>query len=337
MLKHLEKSIYLTTLCLSFLLPVLSANVKVIRIPEKIKIEENVFKETFVADLSKQEIFSPSGLHICDGKIFFFKMNKPHDLVVMDLNGKIQKKIARYGAGPCEVRFAWGVLKHKEKYIVNDFKGMKLIFFDKNLKCLDEFKVKNGSWDNCINNKNEIILGGGNLGLPYFHIYSLSGDFRRSFGKPQIKPDEYKKEGRLDYVKGMVYIPKKDGIWACFCNRYDLKYYEHEKLKIEINAKPDFFKIKKKKYQGYTMRLPVSYPIIIKRVNNHILYIYKMEGKICFCDVFDINSYRLKRRIKLNKSYRKFFGYHKDGIFYALFEDEEKESLNLYKLEFPLK
>ena len=62
-----------------------------------------------------------------------------------------------------------------------------------------------------------------------------------------------------------------------------------------------------------------------------------MEGKICFCDVFDINSYRLKRRIKLNKSYRKFFGYHKDGIFYALFEDEEKESLNLYKLEFPLK
>ena len=316
---------------------VYAGKVKIVNIPNDIKVEENVFKETFVVDLSKQEIFRPNGTFICGEFIFYQRKEKPYETLVMNLNGKVLRPVARFGQGPFEINSLRSAIAHKKLFVLNDWMAKKIIVFDKNLNPIDEFRVKSMCADFIINNNDEIILGGKGSGKPYFNVYSISGNHLRDFGESKTTAVEYEKKACFDDVRSLLFIPEKNSFWACFKNRYDLRYYENEQLKAEIRAKPGFFKIKETMFSGRPTTYPADKPIIIRRVGNDLFYVYRMENKDCICDILDINTYALKRRIKLKNKYTRSFCYYKKGIFYALYENEKNDSLDLYKIEIPKK
>jgi hypothetical protein len=77
----------------------LSQNIKVIHIPDDVKIEENAARETLVHNLSREEIYNSLSLNVIDGFIYL-ELEKPVEIIKFNLEGKTVKRAGRRGQGP---------------------------------------------------------------------------------------------------------------------------------------------------------------------------------------------------------------------------------------------
>ena len=184
-----------------------------------------------------------------------------------------------------------------------------------------------------VNNKNELICNGSGSSIThYFDVYDENGTFIRQFGDRQTSISDDRKVRSWDTVNETVYIPEKDGLWARFGNRYDLQYYEKEKLVAEIKEKKGFFKAEEKERMGVRIISYLDRGVHLTRVRSKLFYFYYLyKDKVIFLDIFDINTYKLIRRIKLDYI-RGGIDHHKDNVFFAIKYNEEYE-VELYKLE----
>jgi len=307
-------------------------NVKTVYIPEDIRAEENTAKETVVRELSEQEIFKTGFLYCVDDSLYFFNP-KPPEIVKLTLHGDVVKRIHKYGRGPCEYIDLFNLWPFKGNLALMDGTGRKVIFYTKDLECLSEFKLTYQFLGIFINKNNECVLfNEANLDR-YFWVYSEDGKFLRKFGKPlhPKNPDKTGKDrNQFDSVRHIIYTPEKDGLWASFRNRYDLRYYEKEKLVGEIRAKEGYFRWKEKEMMNMKWKSYIDYPKYIAGSAHRLFYFIKKDEQI-FCDVFDLNDYRLLRRIKLKVDYR-VIAHYKGTTFYALAYDES-ENVLLFKIE----
>jgi hypothetical protein len=310
-----------------------SENHERIKIPDNIKIEENGFNEILIKNLSDdEEIYYAIGITIIDENIFIGNA-KPVEIVKLNLKGETVQRGGKEGRGPGEFVYCLCPKEVNNKLVFFDIHN-KLIFYTTDLKFIKEFKLPIYAGDYIFNNKDEFIFPQNYSARhgKYFGVYTINGKFLRSFGKRKIGFDA--KKHNADKAFCMAYDLKKDGLWVAFGNRYDLNYYEHERVKIEICEKKDFFKEFKTKeensgeiYTDYTGR-----PLKLEVVKDKLFYFFRKD-KQYFCDIFNKNNYTIKKRIKLKNHYRRIT-YYKNHIFYATcMGSDNKDEVRLYRLE----
>ena len=93
-----------------FLLP---GEAKIVFIPDDVKIEENAARETLVHNLSREEIYKSLSLYVIDGFIYL-EMEKPFEIIKLNLKGKTVKHAGRRGQGPGELIWISGIREFKE-------------------------------------------------------------------------------------------------------------------------------------------------------------------------------------------------------------------------------
>ncbi len=313
--------------------PMLSQQIKTIRVPNDIKVEENAVKEIEIRNLSDEEIFRCPCIYICRDFIYLASFQTPK-IVKMDLKGKTLQQAVKIGIGPGEYRFCGGIRPYKDNIALQASIARKIIVFNHQLKLLREFKVKKEGYNFYVNSGNEFVLFNYSTAAYnfYFMLYDEKGNLLRSFGKTKYAPAEKMRKNIFDLVHDIALT--KNGIWACFRNRYDLRYYEHEKFKVEIKEKKKFFTYIEKealgsKYLSYTDRA-----LCLARAKNSLLYFYTKDNRV-FVDIFDLMSNRLLSRYRLNGDFR-VIGHYKENIFYAAGYSGEDEEVFLYRLELPL-
>lgn len=309
-------------------------NVKTVFIPENIDIEENTAQETIVRDLQEQDIFR-AGFIFCVGEFLYFFNSKPSEIVKLSLQGNVVKRIGKKGRGPGEYVNLFSLWPYKENLAILDGVGRKVLFYTKDLEFRDEFRLTKQFLGLFVNKNNECVLYNNYNASNYFWVYTNSGKFLRKFGKPlqerksgdQIKIIEFDEAGFIQY------IPGKDGFWVAFRNRYDLRYYEREKLTGEIRAKKGYFKWEEKEeMMNLKRKRYIDCPKYLAGNGNRLFYFFKKDDHI-FCDIFNMGDYRLLRRVRCRMDYR-VIAHYKDNIFYALaYDDNEERDLLLYKIE----
>ena len=187
-----------------------------------------------------------------------------------------------------------------------------------------------------VNKNNECVLYNNYNASDYFWVYADNGKFLRKFGKPlqERKSGDQIKVIDFDEAGFIQYIPGKDGFWAAFRNRYDLRYYEKEKLMGEIRAKKGYFRWEEKEVMMNVKRKHyIDCPKYLAGNGNCLFYFFKKDDHI-FCDLFNMEDYRLFRRVRLRMDYRSI-AHYKDNIFYSLaYDDNEERDVLLFKIEF---
>lgn len=196
----------------------------------------------------------------------------------------------------------------------------KFLIFDNNLKFTREFKVPKFFFIFIINKNNELIAcqSQADASKKYFAVYNLEGKLLRIFGekKTVFKPGKF--EGDWAFcVAYDAYDREKDGLWTAYLNRYDLRYYEKEKLKVELITNKNFFKKTAREERGVKYIDYEGKPIRLVKSDNNLFYFYRKDKKF-FCDIIDTKKYLLLRRIKLNNYFRRI-AYHRENIFYAIY------------------
>lgn len=323
----------LCILCL-FLTPfsITAGDVRVIYISEDVAIEKDGFKEIFIRNLcEEEEIYQVMGITLLNDHIFLIS-EKPTGVFKLNLLGKTIARAGRRGEGPGEFKAAVKIKKFKGKLLCLDF-FTKILFYDRELKFLKEMKFTSVFQDLVENNEGNIVCPLRKISQTdkYLAVYSEEGELIRSFGE---KPQNKSKRSSADFVFNLAYDPEKNGIWAAFGDRYDLSYYEKEKLKVEIKRKNGYYKEIKFKDEktGYVETVRAGRPIKIDIIKDKVYYFYRQERKF-YCDTFNKNTYKLLRRIKLERYYRRM-AHYKDGIFYALYYGfAGEEDYQLYRLE----
>ncbi len=310
---------------------ILAQNVKTVYIPDNIKAEENSAKETFVHNLSDEKIFVSGAIYAIDDKIYFLNKN-PLEIIKLTLQGKVLIRNKNYGEGPGEFLQLFGLRAYNGDIVVQDCKAHKMIFYTKNLEFKKEFRFRDQFLNFFINKKNEFVLCNNSRMAYYFVVINETGKVIRKFGKAITSPAEKRKMILFDTVSFITYLPGKDGIWASFRNRYDLRYYEKEKLVLEIKAKKGYFKAEEQEVMGRKYLRYVDRAVHIAREKDRLYFYYRKDKKI-YCDIFNLNNYRLLRRVKFKINYR-HITHHKNNVFYALaYEKNEDQELLLFKLE----
>jgi hypothetical protein len=109
-------------------------------IPDDVKIEENTASETLVHNLSQEEIYQSLRLNVIDGFIYL-EMEKPVEIIKLNLKGKTVKRASRRGQGPGELIWISGIREFKGNIAVLDTKTQKVVIFNKNLELIREFKL----------------------------------------------------------------------------------------------------------------------------------------------------------------------------------------------------
>lgn len=318
-------------LTLAFVPVSFSQSVKVIHIPDNVKIEKNVARETFVHNLSADGIYESTLFSIIDGFIYLGK-RKPIELIKLNPEGKIVKRVGRNGQGPGEFMSFGGIREFKGNIAVLDTVIFKIVILNKDLDFLEELKLRLPFFDFLVDKKNNFIFYGEPAPSYYFSKYTENGKLIKKFSTTMTTPAENRKIMQFDTVRYSLYIPEEDGIWACFCNRYDLRYYKREILSVEIKARKNFFKGEKQSAGGRDIVLHLDRAVHLARNKGNLFYIYRID-KDLFCDIFSLQDYRLLRRFKFNINYS-YVIHNQDNIFYALMRaTNEDEDLLLYKLE----
>ncbi len=326
------KKLLSIVILLSMTFLMLTGEVKIINVPEKVTVETDGFNEVFVRNLAEEGLFRIFGIALLDDHIFILNA-KPVGLYKLDLQGKTIGKAGRPGEGPGEFRDPVTLKKFRGKLLCLDF-FTKIVFYDRELKFLKEKKFPTVFMDLAENNEGKIILPFRQVSQTdkYFVLYSKDLKLLRHFGNRQVQKKQ--KKMSKDFVFNLAYDPENDGIWAAFGDRYDLSYYEEEKLKVEIREKNGCYKsIKvKDKKTGIMETVITGRPIKLDIIKEKIYYFYRKD-KDLFCDIFNKNSCKLMRRIKFERFYRRI-AHHKNGIFYAIYSGlENDEDYQLCRLE----
>lgn len=309
-----------------------SQNVKVIHIPDDVTIEEKAARETLVHNLSQEEIYNSLSLNVIDGFIYL-DMEKPVEIIKLNLKGKVVKRVGRRGQGPGDLIWISRIEEFKGNIAVLDSKNQKVAIFNKELEFIREFKLTLPFFGFLVDNQNRFIFYSNASSDHYFTLYTENCKFINKFAKTLTSRAEYRKTFNFDSVRYTLYIPEEDGIWACFKNRYDLRYYEKTKLSVEIKERKGFFKGERQNMGGREIVLHLDRAVHLARFKSQLFYFYRIDKNL-FCDIFNLSDYRLQRRVKFKRNYR-HVAHYKDNIFYALgYDTNDEQDLLLFKLEF---
>jgi len=331
------KGLFSVVLFIFLGLGVLPGEVKTVYIPEKIQVEENATLEVKVKNLSEEEIFD-TGFMLCVDDFIYYEQVRPSEIFKLDLNGNVLGRLKKPGEGPGEFTDAAGLREYQGNISFLDYYKMKFIVYSRDFNFLRETKLKLTYCDFFVNKKNEIVFyGKGSHNDYYFYVYSAYAvKPLRKFGKTPTTFADYKRKFDFDDVRNVLYLAEKDGIWASFKNRYDLRYYEKEKLAVEIKAPKGFFKGEENEMAGRKYVMYNERSCYLARSDNRLLYFYS-KNKSFFCDIFDLDSYTLLRRIKFNRNYWYALTHWQGNVFYGAFPDRESEDedIILYRIEIP--
>lgn len=306
--------------------------VKIVTLPDDIKAEENVFKENFIRNLSELEIYKYYSLYVSDDAIYISNSNTL-EIVKLSLQGKLLGRAGREGQGPGEFISIFAIGKFNGDIAVLDFSRMVLSFYTTELKYIREMRLKKRHLDFLLDKKNNFVFFGAGDGDFYFDKYSKDMVHIGNFGHSAFSNSERKKKKLFDDVRCALYVPEDNGIWASFKNRYDIRYYKNQELAVEIKAEKGFFKTTEENYGGrIVVMCKSSRALYLAKYGNSLFYFFRNNG-ITFCDIFDLMSFKLLRRIALKRPYKKI-SHFKDNIFYSLCRDDSEEDVQLFKLEF---
>lgn len=317
-----------------FLIGRISAeNFKIIDIPGNIKIEENVARVSIVNNLSKTGEIYRAGDIIIIGDAIYATFSKTCEVIKFNLNGKIESRVGRAGAGPAEFKWICPAKPYKNQVAVLDQKLRKIAIFNQKLELIKEFRLKFGYTDFFVDKQNRFIFISPSDKNYYFEICSEEGKPEKFFGKTKYPQSQKIVDGALEFedVWVTLYIPDQNGVLAGFSNRYDLLYYKNEKQTLEIRAARGFFKSKVENIMGKKYKMPNDRVLHLARSQNRLYYFYNRSQKT-FCDIFDINNFRLIRRLRIFPGCVKIAQY-KENIFYGFgYDSNQEDDLILVKI-----
>jgi len=306
-------------------------SVKIVTLPDDIKVEENIFKETLVRNLSDVEIYEAFNLYVIDGAIYIANSKTP-EIVKLSMQGLLLGRAGNKGQGPGEFVDIERIYEFEGNIAVLD-SSLRVILYTKNLKYNREMKLKKRHQGFLVDRENNFVFFGFGPKDFYFEKYSKDLTPIESFG-PSVSPGGYKKNKLFfEEVRLALYVPEDNGIWASFKNRYDIRYYKNQELAVEITAEKGFFKTKEENFAGrIVVWCKEARALCLAKSGSRLFYFYRNNGRI-FCDIYDSKSYRLLHRVAL-KHYHYRISHYKENIFYSMLNDESEENLLLFKLEF---
>jgi hypothetical protein len=329
------KKLSLIPLLILFIAPVkFILGVKTVVLPDNIRVEENIFKETFIRNLSEVEIYRYFSLSVIKDKIYIAN-SKPREIVMLSLQGKLLGRAGKEGQGPGEFSSIGIVSELDGNIAILDYGREVLTFYTRALKYIKEIRLKKYHMCFLVDRGNNYICFGSGERDFYFDKYSKNMTYIESFGPSVSSARDRKKKKLFDDVRCALYIPEDNGIWASFKNRYDIRYYKNQELAVEIKAEKGFFKTEEEYVAGAGRTVvwcKESRALCLAKNNGKLFYFFRNNG-VSFCDIFDSNSYRLLRRIAM-KNFLRQVSHYKENIFYSLSMDESEEDLYLLKLEF---
>ena len=311
----------------------MAGDVKIINVPGDVTIEKGVSKETFTRNLCEdEEIYFVISITVFDDFIYLLS-EKPKGIYKLDFQGKTIGRAGREGQGPGEFSAPLNLNKSGNLLVFQDLYN-KMLYYNRDLEFVKEIKLPFFSMCFASYRGGNFVFSTTRSSSPdkLFRVYSPAGKLLRSFGDKGtgFNPKKFS----YDYVFDFAYDPVQDSIWAAFGNCYDLLYYEKEKLTTRICEDKNFFR----EYEGKdeetgrkTTEL-TGRPIRIFVVKDKVFYFYKKDGGF-YCDIFNKNSYKLLRRIKLDRFYRRM-AHYKDGIFFCIYYGKKgEEDYQLYRIE----
>lgn len=304
--------------------------VKDIHIPKDIEIDEGAFKATFISNLSEAGIYQYTGIHVAD-EFIYIGSDKQQELFCFNLQGELIAKIDTKGQGPGSFSICMGLKPYKGNIAFMSPFDFKIVILNKELEFIKQIKLRKSYMSFIVNNKNEFICNTmGSFSENYFDVYDENGNFLRQFGEIQTTLSDERRMRSFDSVGGTVYIPEEDGLCVRFRNRYDLQYFEKEKLVAEIKEKKGYFKAEEREQMGRKYLSYLDRGLNIVRIKDKLYYFYYKDNTV-YLDIFDIGTFRLIKRIKYKKNYGEMTHY-RENVFYAIKYNEDYE-VELYKLE----
>lgn len=312
-----------------------AANIQVVETPKDNKVTTNLVVESSVCNFSsKHEIFKAGSLFLVDDSLYMFRIS-PVELIRFSLDGKIMGRVSKRGRGPADLLRVWSIAELGDKLAVLDTNNQKIVFLKKNLEFVNEFRTGNAYMGITIDKSKRVILYGCQNSLEnfYFHVFTAEGKPIGKFGRLKSPLNDRKKTKLFDSVNKALYIPEKNGLWACFKNRYDLRYYENDKLVLEIREREHFFSSEKSEMFGRTLMKYKGRSIQLARNGRYLHYFYRLN-KNRYCDVFDLNTLRLLQRVSLKNRYVAI-AHYTGGIFFGLAyqENEDDKDVVLYRID----
>ncbi|MGD2087547.1 MAG: 6-bladed beta-propeller [Candidatus Aminicenantes bacterium] len=305
--------------------------VKIVNLPNNIKAEENVVKETFVRNLSELEIYDFLSIYVIDENIYITNWT-PRELVKLSLQGKLLGRAGRQGQGPGEFLWMETVYEFNGNIALLDSRRFVLMLYTKTLKFIREMRLKKHQMGFMVDNENNFIFFGSRQRDFYFEKYSKDMVPIEYFGPSVSSRSSWKNKKLFDDVRCALYVPEENGIWAAFKDRYDIRYYKNQKLAVEIKAEKGFFEIEEENVGG---RIVVwcrkGRALHLAKSGNKLFYFFLNNG-VSYCDIFDSKSFRLLRRVAF-KHYHISISHYKENIFYSLSNDKSEDDLQLFKLK----
>ena len=302
-----------------FLLP---QSVRIVRIPDEVKAVENEVVEVYAHNMSGEEIYRAHRMYISNNYIYLAS-DKPVEMIKLSLNGEVVGRVGRKGQGPGEFLFIFGIYGFGKNIYILDTRIQKLVIYNDGLEFVKEYKLRERYSYCLIDNKKSFVLYGRPSADYYFSVYSERLKFLRYFGRSMTSASDNMKKFSFDLVRYAVYVQEEDGIWACFKNRYDLRYYKQEKLIAEIKAKTGFFSGKEQDNFGRKYMEYKDKSLHLAKDNNRLYYLYNKDNRT-YCDIFDLSDYKLMQRLKFAFKYIRIV-YHKENTFYALRYDKNED------------
>ncbi len=308
-------------------------NFKIIDIPGNIKTEENVARVSIVNNLSKTGEIYRAGDIIIIGDAIYATFSKTCEVIKFNLNGKIESRVGRAGAGPAEFKWICKPRSYKEYVAVLDQSLMKIVLFNTNLELIKELRIKDNYKDFFVDKFNQFVFVGPSSRDYYFEICSENCKPIKKFGKCRYYEEEKlnKKIHHGDFVINLLYLPDQNGILCSYYGMYNLWYYRNEKKTLEIRAEKDFFSGKFENIMGIKAYTTKDYPIYLSKFQNCLYYFYNRSQKT-FCDIFDINNFQLIRRLMIFPRCVRIAQY-KENIFYGFgYDSNQEDDLILVKI-----
>ena len=311
---------------------------KTVVISEIPKIEEGVVLTKTIRNLSEIDFFWPGPITIIHGNIYLMDVDLQR-VIKLSLNGLVTGRFGRKGQGPKELLGLSGVSQFGDDIAITG--SNKVIICSKELQFIKEVKLKK-RFHNLILGANSKIYFYNNYSWSNYYFTKYTKHFKR-LGKFAVKKPGAKEidDSRINFnnykhswdcVRRVLYVPKENGIWVSFKNRYDLRYYRNEKVAVEIKAKSKSFSKSDDVFSGVKVKAYSDYSLAIGKDGNLLYYCTKQDDGF-YCDVFDLSDkYRLKRRIKFPHSYSRM-AYSHGATFYGLRYSADEEDILLDKIQ----
>lgn len=310
----------------------LQGEVKIIEIPGEVKIEGDGFKESLLANLSQYEIFEAGTLYYIDGSLLLTNPKK-QEIVKLTSVGELLGRLQKSGQGPGEFQVINNIAPVKGNLAILDSNNLKMVYYTPGFKYIDEVKLQTPLFNFFIGAGGQYIFFGNPSKDIYFEIYSEDLQPQGKFGNTLISGTANDRMLYFDTVSCVAVVPGERGVWTAFRNRYDLRYYQQEKLAVEIKEKKGFFAGQEFTRGGKTFVMYKDKASYLAVASQKLYYFFVKDWK-SYCDIFDLKNFRLLRRILFPTIYLSL-AYGQENCFFALkFSGPENDQLNLVKVEF---